>query len=60
LSNFQKKRELMLPKFNKHHIVWIAAIIIAILYIFAPNSAITLLLRQSFHVVLAFLLSILG
>jgi hypothetical protein len=50
----------MLPKYNKHQLVWIVVIIIAILYIIAPHEGITLIIHQIFHTILAFLLQILG
>ena len=48
----------MLPKFNKHHLVWIAGIVIVILYIFAPTSGVTLIIHQIFHTLLSFLISV--
>ncbi len=50
----------MLPKFSRQHWIWIAVLIIAIFYIFMPASGITLILRQLFHTVLAFLMQMLG
>jgi hypothetical protein len=50
----------MLPRFSRHHLIWIVAIVIAILYIFAPTAGVTLLIRQCFHVALTLLLALLG
>jgi hypothetical protein len=50
----------MLPKFSRQHWIWIVILVIAIFYIFMPNSGITLILRQIFHTLLAFLLQMLG
>jgi hypothetical protein len=48
------------PKFAKHQLIWIAIGVIVLLYIVAPQSGFTNVLRQVFHVVFLQLLNWFG
>jgi len=49
-----------MPKFTRHHIIWIVIATIIALYVFLPTSGVVDILRPIFHVVFSQLLSWFG